>query len=154
MDEQQGADRDEREDDGGGRAVAVELRVMDVEMEAALRTWQQLARANQAEIEWLRQQYVELVDHSEAEARRRGACRVNDFETVREDDIEAVRWFLKGHPHGLAALDRIEAEVERLREALEEIAKWPVRKPGFNRENEEMYLVRETARDALAEEKE
>jgi hypothetical protein len=80
--------------------------------------------------------------------------RVNDFETARDALRNHYCNGLLSHRDSLAALDRIEAEVERLREALEEIAKWPVRKPGFNRENEEMYLVRETARDALAEEKE
>ncbi len=37
-----------------------------------------------------------------------------------QDDIETVRHFLKGHPHGLSALDRLVAERDRLiqREAI------------------------------------
>jgi hypothetical protein len=75
------------------------MRVTDVEMDAALRTWQQLARANQAEAERLRVLADGYFD-----------------ETVRlSDEVERLR-------AEVLIQEGAVAEVERLRAALEEIA--------------------------------
>jgi hypothetical protein len=91
MDEQSGTDRDEREDDGGGGAVAVGL-------------------------------------------------RVNDFETVRKRVCDHhTREYER---EALDALDRIEAEVERLRAGMDKGSRWWAGKAGQAEAERDELLVR------------
>jgi hypothetical protein len=80
--------------------------MIDVEMEAALRTYQELARSAQAEVRWLRQQYLELVDHSEAEVERLREDLATALETItsRNREVERLRATIQAMSR--AAVDR------------------------------------------------